>query len=82
MPRKPAHDFVDRWIEADEVAEILGMTVDMVRRDTVVGNLGLPRFQWGPKTVRYRLSEVVAWAEARRVMQPARASAREVERVE
>jgi excisionase family DNA binding protein len=71
MSRRPLPAFQDRWVDPEEAAEILGVSLESIRRDTVTGVLGLPRFQFG-RRVRFKLSELISWAEARRVAPPER----------
>ena len=69
MSRCPLPQFQDRWVDPEEAAEILGVSLQSIRQDTVQGQLGLPRFRFG-RRVRFKLSELVAWAEQRRVPPP------------
>lgn len=60
-------EYEDRWLSPTETARFLGIAVKSVYQEQVKQLLKLPpRYMLGPRTPRYRLSELVAWAEARR----------------
>ena len=59
MSRCPLPQFQDRWVDPEEAAEILGVSLQSIRQDTVQGQLGLPRFRFG-RRVRFKLSEMAA----------------------
>ena len=66
MPRKPCPEFQDRFLDETETTELLKISVPAIRADRWAGTLGIPYHKFGTR-VRYRLSEVIAWAEQRRV---------------
>ena len=51
----------ERWIDARELAETMGVSLATVTRWT---RAGVPSQTWGMRVRRYRLSEVVAWRQA------------------
>jgi hypothetical protein len=69
MPRQPALEFADRWVSQKPVADILEISEVAIEADRCYGTLGIPYHRFG-KRIRYRLSEVVEWAEQRRVVPP------------
>jgi hypothetical protein len=69
MPRKPTPQFADRWVEQEEASDILEISPKGLEQDRYVGVLGIPYYKFGTR-VRYRLSELIQWAEARRVTPP------------
>jgi Helix-turn-helix domain len=60
------YDFVDCWLSRPEAADLLGVSVSALANDVVHGRLAIPRHKFG-QVCRYRLSELVAWAESRKV---------------
>jgi hypothetical protein len=71
MPRHPAPAFQDLWMETPQTSELTGISIPALEQDRCTGQLGIPYYKFGSR-VRYRLSEVVAWAENHRVMPPVR----------
>ena len=69
MPRRPAPELQDRFLNEAETAELLDVSIPALQQDRWAGVLGLPYHKFGVR-VRYRLSEVLEWAEARRVVPP------------
>ncbi len=52
------------WLDAPAVAEILCIAPRSVQK--LARRSGLPSHRLGPKLLRYRRSEVLAWLEGRR----------------
>ena len=52
-------------VDADAVARYLGTSTDWVRDRVRAGEL--PAVRVGPRLLRFRMAEVVAWADSRRV---------------
>lgn len=52
---------VERYVSRRELAQIMGVSVDTVKR---LEKKGMPRVKFGQRTVRYRASVAVAWARA------------------
>jgi predicted DNA-binding transcriptional regulator AlpA len=71
MPRKPVPKFQDPFLDTPEVAELTGISEPALEADRCTGQLGIPYYKFASR-VRYRLSEVLAWAEERRVTPPGR----------
>jgi Helix-turn-helix domain len=71
MPRKSLPEFQDRFRDETETAELINISLAAIRQDRWIGALGIPYHKFG-RRVRYRLSEVIAWAEGRRVVPPVR----------
>lgn len=55
-PEKP-----ERWVDARELAELMGVSVATIRRMTAQG---MPSVTWGRRTRRFQPSAVIAWAQA------------------
>ena len=66
MPRCAAPEFRDQWLDQTPVSELLGISEPALEQDRCNPKLGIPFYRFGTR-IRYRLSEVIAWAEARRV---------------
>ncbi len=63
-PRVLAEPAVDRFVDVREAAGILCLSVTHMNKMRVRG--GGPRFStFGPRAVRYRMSDLFAWAEER-----------------
>jgi hypothetical protein len=71
VPRKPLPEFQDRFLDEFETAELLEISVPALQQDRWKGTLGIGYHKFGSR-VRYRLSELIGWAEARRVTPPTR----------
>jgi hypothetical protein len=69
MPRKPTPEFVDRWVEQEEASGVTGINERGLENDRQRGDLGIPYYKFGYR-VRYRLSELIEWAETKRVTPP------------
>jgi hypothetical protein len=80
MPRKPLPEFQDRFLDETETAQLINISLPAIQQDRSYGTLGIPYHKFGQR-VRYRLSEVIAWAESHRVVPQARATERELETV-
>ena len=60
---------IERYVTARELAEVMGVSVSTIQRWTAAG---MPSETWGmARTRRYRVSEAIAWAQAR--IEPAKA---------
>ena len=73
MPRRPvppAPEFQDRFLVQSEAAALIKISEPALEADRWNGTLGIPYHKFGTR-VRYRMSEVLEWAEARRVVPPA-----------
>ena len=70
MARRPPPEFTDRFLNEVETAELLDVSVPALREDRQSGRLGIGYHKFGTR-VRYLLSEILAWAAARRVSPPA-----------
>jgi excisionase family DNA binding protein len=53
---------IERYITADELAELMGVSIRTVKRWT---SEGMPSETWGMRARRYRLSEAISWARDR-----------------
>jgi hypothetical protein len=69
MPRQPVPKFQDEFLETPETAQLIKVSEPALEADRCTGQLGIPYYKFGTR-VRYRLSEVVEWAEQRRVVPP------------
>jgi hypothetical protein len=67
MSRPPVPDFRDQWLAQKPAAEILKISEPALEADRWTPTLGIPYYKFGTR-VRYRLSELIAWAEAHRVV--------------
>jgi hypothetical protein len=67
--RQPQPNFgdliADRFLNREEASAYLGMTVSALAHDVVHGRYGIPYHRFG-NMVRYRRSELDAWAAERR----------------
>jgi hypothetical protein len=70
MPRQPLPAFADEFVDENRASEILDLAVPSLQKDRVQNRLGIPHYRFG-RLIKYRVSELVAWAEARRVVLPA-----------
>jgi len=52
----------ERYVDAQELAHLMGVSVPTIRRMT---KRGMPSQTWGMRVRRYRPSECFAWAAAR-----------------
>jgi hypothetical protein len=71
MPRQPAPEFQDEWLDPPPTAKLLKISEPALETDRRTGDLGIPYYKFGSR-VRYRLSELISWAEQRRVVPPGR----------
>jgi hypothetical protein len=65
---RPRPQLEDRFLDREEAAHFLGLPVSALKNDVVDNSLGLPRHQFSPRRIQYRLSELQTWAAARRVV--------------
>jgi predicted DNA-binding transcriptional regulator AlpA len=64
----------DRWVDERELAPILGLSCNTLKNWRARGQ-GPPFSRLGPKAIRYRLREAMAWAESQGRTAPANTSA-------
>ena len=60
---------MDRWLSRVEAAAYLGLAPQSLAHDVVTRKLGVPYAKFG-NLARYRLSELIAWAEQQKVERP------------
>lgn len=63
----------ERYVDADELAEVLGVSRSTVKRWVIAG---APSETWGLRVRRFRVSEVVTWLHDRGTLAQQSRSAR------
>jgi predicted DNA-binding transcriptional regulator AlpA len=65
--RSRGQPLADRFLSRAEAAEFLGLSESLLASDVVTNKFKIPRHKFGNRVVRYRLSELIAWAEGQKV---------------
>jgi hypothetical protein len=65
QPTPQFNDNTDRFMSREEASAYLGLTMSALAQDASRGQLGIPHYKFN-QLVKYRRSELEAWAAERR----------------